>query len=378
MRPIEQYVQKKLQERQLAGNFRQLPVPGKGGSVDFYSNDYLGLVKTGKLAAAIKKKYPQGSKPGATGSRLLSGNHQDYAALETKIASFHQAEASLIFNSGYDANIGLLSTIIPREGIVVYDELCHSSIKDGIRLSTCKLKYKFRHNEVIDLERILQIQPAGSSIVIVVESVYSMDGDLAPLVDMARIAAKYNAALVVDEAHATGVFGQHGEGLVVLLGLEDLVFARVHTFGKALGAHGAAVAGSQSLREMLVNYARTFIYTTALPQHSLQAIDCAYDHLQSNSFNNTTLYTLIKYFREKIQAAGMQDQWIPSISTIQAMIAGSNEKARHIANAIIDTGLEVRPILSPTVPLGSERIRICLHSFNTTSEIDRLFRALAI
>ncbi|MBS1689958.1 MAG: 8-amino-7-oxononanoate synthase, partial [Bacteroidetes bacterium] len=312
---------------------------------------------------------------GSTGSRLLSGNTIEATELEKEIALFHKAEAALLFNSGYDANIGLLNCISNRHTTILYDELCHASIIDGIQLSQASKCYKFQHNDLQDLEEKLSRTDREQPTIIIVESVYSMDGDIAPLKEMCNLTERYNAHLIVDEAHATGIFGTHGEGLVCSLSLQEKVFARVHTFGKALGCHGAAVVGSQLLIDYLINFARSFIYTTALPMHAIKTISAAYRYLQNPDFSNTQLHELINYFRSYIQQSG-DKRWKDSTSTIQAIVIGSNEKTIAAANALQQAGLQINPILHPTVPLGMERLRVCLHSFNTKAEIDKLMDVL--
>jgi 8-amino-7-oxononanoate synthase len=366
MNRVEQYLAGRLQERTRAGNLRKLSV--RKAQVDFFSNDYLGLSTTGALAA-----YMQGyASTGSTGSRLLSGNSAEAEKLECVIAAFHHAEAALLFNSGYDANVGLLSAIASRGTTILYDELCHASIIDGVRLSQCNHKYKFGHNDLHSLEQKLAKYAGEGPVIVVVESVYSMDGDMAPVEMLVQLCEQYDAQLIVDEAHATGVFGAHGEGRVCALGLHDKVFARIHTFGKALGCHGAAVTGSEVLKQYLINFARPFIYSTALPGHSVAAIQCAYQHLAAANFTNQPLHDLIAYFRQCIKESGA-GEWKDSISPIQAFVAGDNDLCKQLAARLQAGGLQVNAILHPTVPLGLERLRVCLHTFNTREEVDILF-----
>ena len=373
MSSIDQYLAGKILEREKAGNLRSLSV--NDGIVDFFSNDYLGFVTTGLLSDMLLQEPPDSLKTGATGSRLLSGNNQQFENLEEAIAKFHHAEAALLFNSGYNANIGLLSSVISRDTIVISDELCHASIIDGIRLGLSQKKFKFAHNNLADLEEKIIRNKSGGPLLVVVESVYSMDGDFAPLVAIAEMCKNHNAQLIVDEAHATGVFGDKGQGLVCALGIEESVFARVHTYGKALGAHGASVVGSKLLKQFLINFSRSFIYTTALPGHTVASIDCAYQHLSSDRFSNKPLHALIAYFRNKIKESGNAN-WMDSHSTIQALLTGDNNKSRLVANTLLQAGIQAKAILHPTVPLGRERLRICLHTYNTTPEIDLLFNLL--
>ncbi len=371
MNATEQYLSEKLQKRKEDGNLRALTTTH--APVDFFSNDYLGLVTDGIITKALSSYPPETLQTGSTGSRLLSGNTPATEQLEKDIALFHRADAALLFNSGYDANTGLISSITNRHTSILYDELCHASIIDGIRLSQAANKYKFSHNNITELEQ--KMARATGHIIVVVESVYSMDGDTAPLKKITELLEKYNAALIVDEAHATGVFGAKGEGLACMMDLEQKVFARVHTFGKALGCHGAAVVGSEMLKQYLINFARPFIYTTALPLHAVYAIRASYQYLAGAGFSNKPLKELIHYFRGKIKVSG-NTNWKDSSSPIQALITGSNSKTKEIAAALQAAGLQLSPILHPTVPLGQERLRVCLHSFNTKQEIDILFETI--
>ena len=372
MSTVNEYLNKKLQDRIAAGNLRSLTDPVSG--IDFYSNDYLGLATTGILTSRLKDIPSDRCGTGSTGSRLLSGNSVAARELEEQIARFHDAEAALLFNSGYNANNGLIGSVASRETSIYYDELCHASIHDGIRLSIARQHHKFRHNDITDLERLLLRHPGDTPAIIIVESVYSMDGDLAPLASLAEKATTYNASLIVDEAHATGVFGPKGEGLVCHMGLQNKVFARVHTFGKALGCHGAAVVGSHRLKQFLINFSRPFIYTTALPGHAIQAANAAYGYLASDEFSPGRLHKIIGYFRSKTATSPVK--WMDSSSAIQAVQIRDNARCRMVATALQQAGMIVKPILSPTVPAGTERIRVCLHAYNTPTQIDTLFNLL--
>jgi 8-amino-7-oxononanoate synthase len=371
MNRVEKYLAGKLDERAVSGNLRKLST--HRANIDFFSNDYLGLVTTGTLAALMHPALSTVHTTGSTGSRLLSGNSVLAEEREQTIATFHKADAALIFNSGYDANVGLMASIVSRDTIILSDELCHASLIDGIRLSQCNHKYKFRHNDLDDLEHKLQTHKSAGPILVVVESIYSMDGDAAPLRDLVNLCEQYEAQLVVDEAHATGIFGRNGEGLVCALGLQDKVFARIHTFGKALGCHGAAVVGSAMLKQYLINFARSFIYTTALPGHSLHAVSCAYQYLAGHSFSNEPLHELIAYFNACKKG---DDRWMGSNSQIQALVVGDNLFSKEIATKLQQAGMQVNPILHPTVPLGKERLRVCLHTYNTKEQVDLFFACL--
>jgi 8-amino-7-oxononanoate synthase len=232
---------------------------------------------------------------------------------------------------------------------------------------------------VEDLEQ--KLRAAKGHVFVAVESVYSMDGDQAPLKEIAALCGRYGAALIVDEAHATGVFGEQGRGLVCQHALEDAVFARIHTFGKALGVHGAIIVGSETLRNYLINFARSFIFTTALPAHSLLLIQNAYRALQSGAVNTGFLFELIATFRQSFKAGG--DVFlIDSHSPIQCVVVPGNERVKNISKHLQLNGHDVRAILNPSVPAGKERLRISLHLHNTKAQVegllDRLHQSLTV
>lgn len=359
----ESFLHNKLNQRKQESSYRQLRL-ATPGSVDFCSNDYLGIVRN-RLLETPNDLYPAG----ATGSRLLSGNYALVEETEALIASFHEAATALIFNSGYDANLGLLSSVPQRGDMVLYDYLSHASIRDGIRLSFADA-FSFRHNDLNDLEE--KLRKAKRTVFIVTESVFSMDGDICPLQELVELAERYNAQLVIDEAHATGVIGERGEGLVQQLGLQDKVFARVHTFGKACGCHGAAVLGSAALRDYLVNFARSFIYSTALSPQAVAHIRGSYQLFPTLAAEREQLRRLVEQFRQAKAGISL----LASQTPIQGVIVPGNEQARATAVFLQGEGLDVRPILYPTVPKGEERLRIVLHSFNTQMEVDRLLNSL--
>jgi 8-amino-7-oxononanoate synthase len=323
----------------------------------------------------IAERYPEMAKSGSTGSRLLSGNDTETEELEQLIARFHGADAALLFNSGFDANTGLISCISDRHTIVLYDDLCHASIIDGTRGGWYGGKYKFVHNDLAELEELLMRYKDKGPIVVVVEAVYSMDGDKAALQDIANLCEQFDAALFVDEAHATGVVGERGEGLVSHLGLRGKVLATVHTYGKALGCHGAAVLGSPMLKQFLINFSRPFIYTTALPQHSVRSIACAYQYLESDGSQIKDLRNVVTKFRELAGEYGLVGL-IDSDSPIQAVLTRDIERTTRAADRLYQAGLKVGAIKAPTVKKGSERLRICLHSFNTSVELEKLVQIL--
>ncbi len=344
--------------------------------IDFCSNDYLGFSRSNTLQQAIENEWE--ALPvhynGATGSRLISGNTAYAENLEKTIAAFHEAEAGLIYNSGYDANVGLFSALGQNDttATFIYDELIHASVHDGIKLSR-STAYLFKHNDLYHLEERLKI--AKGNIYVAVESIYSMDGDHAPLTEMVALCEKYNASLIVDEAHATGITANNGKGLVQLYGLEKRVFIRIHTFGKAMGCHGAIVVGSELLRTFLINFSRSFIYTTALPMNSLIAINQAYKLLQRDTSRIRLLAENIRLFKKGVSTI-QKIKLIESESAIQSVIIKGNEAVKKYAQELAKKGLDIRPILSPTVPKGKERLRICIHAFNTETEINTLVNCI--
>jgi 8-amino-7-oxononanoate synthase len=408
----DDFLDKKLNERNEQHAFRRLRLTE--GWTDLCSNDYLGITTSGLIEAvwnddlrdlvALGKgdgRAKTGDKQegsdrraktgdwqggsdrpatghtlrhGSGGSRLLSGNYPLIEETEAFIAAFHEAEAGLIFNSGYDANLGLLSAVPQRGDTILYDQLCHASIRDGIRLSFAH-SFSFAHNDVPALEQRLRGargEEARGNLFVVTESVFSMDGDQAPLAAIATACRRYNAQLIVDEAHATAVIGARGEGLVQALGLQKECFARVHTFGKAVGCHGAIVLGSHKLRDFLINFSRPLIYTTALPETSIMAIRIAYGLFPGMDKERDHLQSLI----DRFQAAPLAWQKLISRTPIQVVIVPGNRAVRDLAAKLQTAGLDVRPILYPSVPRGSERLRIVLHSFNMLDEVGRLIAVL--
>lgn len=365
---------KRLDERAKNHSLRELSTDFF--PIDFWSNDYLGfsqLAEIEKITQEILTQFP--IQNGATGSRLISGNHKLYQQAERLISDFHKVQSCLIFNSGYDANIGIFSSIPQKGDLILYDQYIHASIRDGISLSYAK-SLKFKHNDLENLEKLLQkFQPQSQNIYIATESVFSMDGDSPDLQKLVVLSEKYQAYLIVDEAHSLGVFGRKGEGLVQKLNLENSVFIRLVTFGKGLGCHGAAVLACEKVISYLVNFARSFIYTTGLSPHSVASIMAGYQCLTMNN-QQELLHKNIRFFQQKIKEFGLENRFIKSDSPIQVLLQFGNEAVKNIAQQLQEHGFGIKPILSPTVPKGEERLRICLHSFNTENQIDTLFQIL--
>jgi 8-amino-7-oxononanoate synthase len=360
-------IAQKLQARMAENALRRLTV--REGLIDFFSNDYLGFARSKALHTAIQQKeetYQLSVCNGSTGSRLLSGNSALAEQVEKQLAVFFQVEKTLLFNAGYNANVGVLSAIPQKGDTILYDELIHASLKDGARLSFAD-RLSFKHNDLEDLER--KIKKAKGDLFIVVESIYSMDGDKAPLKEIAALAKQYDACFIVDEAHSTGTFGLQGRGLVYEENLQHEVDIRIHTFGKAMGIHGACVAGSAMLIDYLVNFSRAFIYTTAFAPHAFISVQCAFEMLEQTA---DVIPALNKNISHLASALRTHSCYIPSSSPIQVLNIGGNDVVKNLAATIQEKGFDVRPILSPTVKKGEERLRICVHAFNTQQEIAAL------
>lgn len=355
---MNELLRSKLEARKQENSFRQLTLPK--GKIDFFSNDYLGLSKDSESNSS--------SLAGSTGSRLLSGNSNEALEAESSLAKFFGSESALVFNSGYTANLGIMSSVPQRGDYILYDELVHASIRDGIRLSHAKA-ISFKHNDTSDLKK--QLSKISGTIYIVVESLYSMDGDMAPLKKIIEIRKENSAYLIVDEAHAAGVFGWEGRGIVHGREIIEDVFARVVTFGKAFGFHGAAVLGSSELISYLVNFARSFIYTTALPPSDYKVIMQRIERSDIRD-RQLKLHDNLNYFRSKLKVSTKSEVNSP----IQVFQFGSKDTVIEVSKKLIGQGIYTKPIFSPTVPTGEERIRLCFHSFNEKEEIDKLLNVL--
>jgi 8-amino-7-oxononanoate synthase len=369
---FEQYFSDQLNQRRANGNYRSLSVYSEG--IDFLSNDYLSWASSKKIDTWLKENNAafDTSMAGSTGSRLMSGNHQSIEALEKEIAALHEAEAALIFNSGYNANLGLIQAISDRNTTLVCDALVHASLLDATRLAHTKNVYKFQHNDLKDLDT--KLTNAEGKKVVVVESVYSMDGDAAPLDQIVELCRKHQAVLVVDEAHALGVCGSRGLGLCNPAQWNDVLLARVYTFGKAMACHGAAVLGSELLRQYLINFARPFIYTTALSPHAVACIEAAYKLLSKSDVERSSLQQNIAAFRVSAEKHGVC--LINSFSAIQCLIVGTNQRTKRIADGLNEAGFLCKAILHPTVPEGTERIRFCLQANHDARDYGILFEKL--
>ncbi|WP_375237808.1 aminotransferase class I/II-fold pyridoxal phosphate-dependent enzyme [Aurantibacter sp.] len=343
--------------------------------IDFSSNDYIGFAKNTTIFNNTLKflETKNLKNNGATGSRLISGNHTLYDLTEDYIAKFHSVEKALIYNSGYNANIGLIASICQRNDIIFYDEFCHASIREAIILSNAKA-FKFKHNSIDDLNEKLSKSDKNTTIYIITESVFSMDGDSPDIEKLIQASKQHSARLIIDEAHAFGVFGINGCGLINSTN-SKAVFARIITFGKALGCHGAAILGCTDLINYLVNFSKSLIYTTALPPHSIATIYIAYQELEITK-TITQLKNNISFFNSEKKRFQLQNLFIESDSAIQCIIIKGNDNVKKAAQKLQDNGFNVKAILSPTVPKDLERLRFCLHNYNTNKEITDLLQLL--
>jgi len=342
--------------------------------VDFSSNDYLGLSTNTEVKRAILKSVKSDVRLGSTGSRLLSGHDEAWTDLEQDFARWVGTEAALYFTSGYAANTGLLTAILQSDDVVFSDSANHASLIDGIRLAKCR-RVIFPHLNLDFLEdQLRRSEGTSGARVIVVESLFSMQGDLAPLSDLAVIAGHYGAELIVDEAHAIGVRGPQGRGLVAQAGLSERVLATVQTCGKALGAAGAFVCGSENLRRFLINRARTFIFSTALPPYFAAQLAACVQLAAAADAERAHLAELSACLRRELRSngfyiSGTESQIIP-------VILGSNEAAVFFAEELRARGLGVRAIRPPTVPAGSARLRLALTAKHTKENLAAVVAAM--
>ena len=347
------------------------------GMIDFCSNDYLGLSQNSDLTHAIEQatrlraEKGQALAHGATGSRLISGHSLIFDEFEQACAEMHRAEAALLFASGYDANVGLISAVAQEGQVIFCDKLLHASLIDGLRL--CKAEKRiFKHNDLGDLVHLLEEYPKETPKWIVVESIYSMDGDMAPLVELVDLKNTYNTEIIVDEAHSGGLYGPGGSGLCVEVGQEIEIFARVITFGKAWGNAGAVVLGSKILKDYLINFARPFIYSTApSPQH-VSSLLATLAFIKSQDTLRQKLQTNIQFFQSHCHG----DAWGKSQTAIQTFFVSGNQALRAAAKKAQATGFAVKPIVYPTVAKGQERIRITLNAASQEKDMLTLIQTL--
>jgi 8-amino-7-oxononanoate synthase len=363
---INTLMETKIRQREMIGSSKQLVL--HPNLIDFSSNDYFGWARSPEMKTYLMSITHENAHltVGATGSRLLTGNSRLALDIEEEIAAYHQSEAALLMSSGYLANQGLLAALGTKGSNIIRDEHAHASFIDGCRLSFAR-NLHFKHNDLTDLE--FKLAQCKGLCYVVVESLYSMDGDFAPLTDLVHLCKQKGALLIVDEAHAIGVYGA---GLVQSQYLQDSVFARTITFGKALGGQGAAILGSYHLKRFLINFCRPLIFSTAMSFPQLFVIKAGYYLLKKDRKIAEELQQKCALFAKEMKLA--QENIL--FSPIQAIKITGNTAVDQAATALINAGFDVRPIKSPSVPKGGERLRICIHAFNTDKEIIDLTRLL--
>jgi 8-amino-7-oxononanoate synthase len=382
MAGLPKKLDQKLQERSAKNALRELQAVSK--KVDFVSNDYLGMARDEAVFLGAHKLLMDRSiiQNGSTGSRLLSGNSALYGETEQYLADYYKADAALIFNSGYDANLGFFSSVPQRTDVVIFDEYIHASMRDGIRMGTAK-GLKFMHNDLDDLASVLQRvrknKEVDAQCYVVTEAVFSMDGDSPELYKLMTLCNEYQCKLILDEAHAILGVDDTIENHSTKEIRDEVLFARIVTFGKAMGVQGSAILGSNEVKTYLLNFARSFIYTTALPPMTVASILTAFKVIESEEVieHKKSLKKNIEIFKQEINTQKLNNYFITSSSAIHSCIIPGNSKVKKIASALQEKGYDVRPILSPTVPEGQERLRFCLHSYNTPKEIKEVLSILA-
>lgn len=375
---IAEILERELHQRRELKEFRTVK-RRPSGDVDFSSNDYLGLIHSGALDTSLRMAL--GHVPenfhlsGAGSSRLIAGSSRFIEEFEEWLAHFYASESALLFTSGYSANLGLISSLGALSDFVfLYDEQSHASIRDGFRLARVK-SYRFSHNDLNHLESLLKAQK--KQVIIFVEAVYSMEGDTAPLPEIVELAEQYGAQVVVDEAHAVGIYGDEGDGMTAHLGLEDRVFARVCGWGKAHGCQGATIVTNAQLRDFLINFSRPFIYSTGVSPLLALTAQCSYQIIQEAAAERTKLFQLITAWNKKSSSGGMtRSQNLSPIQTLQfnSTMEKTTDQLRELAAYLQKHHFHIVPIYPPTVPRGGERIRISLHNFNSLEEVSTLIQ----
>ena len=371
-RQIEESILTELRELEERDLLRALEIPS---GINLCSNDYLALSAHPELRQAVLEAIASGARLASGGSRLLSGHAREWDELEAEFTDFAGVDAALFFSSGYAANVGLLSTIAGKGDIIFSEELNHASLIDGIRLSGAE-KVIYPHCDVDALDAALcAVAATPARKFIVTESVFSMDGDFAPLAEICAVAERRGAAVIVDEAHAVGVFGPHGRGRIAQLGLDEKIFASVFPCGKALASAGAFVCGSAALKNLLINRARTFIFNTALPPYFAAQVRAALRLTRSADAERSRLAEMACTMRESLRAADFNVG--RSKSQIVPLILGDNAAAIRCARLLAEAGFSARAIRPPTVPENSSRLRISLTCALRDSDVQSLVGHLA-
>jgi 8-amino-7-oxononanoate synthase len=364
---VSDRISEELEALRERAQYRTLENPA---GINLYSNDYLGLAHDSRLKEALLEGVAAADSVASTGSRLLSGNSREWESLEAEFASFVGAETALYFGSGYAANVGLISAVAGRGDLIVSDELNHASLIDGIRLSGAT-KIIYPHADLKFVEAALREHRDHAGVkLIVTESIFSMEGDVAPIARLVELADTYGADVIIDEAHAVGVYGPEGRGICASLGLEKKVFAAMYTCGKALASAGAFVCGSSTLREFLINRARTLIFSTAMPPYLARQIQAALEFARTADDRREHLRGISDALRAELTAAGIN--YGASKTQIVPIYLGGNEVALQVADHLHRAGFAVRAIRPPTVPPGTSRLRLSLTASLTYEDVRRL------
>lgn len=374
MRESFAWMEQQLESWKMQARYRQLqPVsvsaPGwleRDGKVllNLASNDYLGL---GQESGGEPAPGPEERRWGAGASRLIVGTSPVHAKFEREFAVYKGTESALIFGSGFMANAGVIPALVGRGDVVFSDRLNHASIVDGIVSSRAEHR-RYRHKDMDHLEKLLKKHDASQKKLIVTDAVFSMDGDLAPLAELVELKERYGAMLMIDEAHSSGVFGREGRGLADEKGLTQRIDVHMGTFSKAYGCYGAYVAGDRILIDYLINTARSFIFTTALPPALIAAIHAHWTKLRTESWRREQLHARARRFRDRLKAAGLDTG--PSETQIVPVMVGDNQAALDIGQSLQADGIAAVAIRPPTVPEGEARIRFSLMAVHTQKQLD--------
>ncbi len=377
------YISDELKNIKESGLYRELNVVGNAQGVyleingkkylSFCTNNYLGLANNPLIVSAVKDAV-ESYGWGAGASRLVSGNMTLHETLESEISVFKQKESAIVFPTGYMANIGAISSLVSKGDLVICDKLNHASIIDGCRLSGADFRV-YAHCDIEKLENILKKASDYSRKLIVTDSVFSMDGDLAPLPEIVSIAGRYKAIVMVDEAHGTGVFGKEGRGVIEHFNLNKEVEVVMGTFSKAIGSLGGYVCGDEDLIHFLRNKARSFIYTTALPPAVCAASIAGLKLIQEKPSFRKSLWDNIRYLKDKL--CSLNFNVIPSASPIIPILIGDADKAVGISKSLYEKGILIPAIRPPTVPANSSRLRMTVMSTHTRKDLDMLIRVLS-
>lgn len=374
MKPFLDELGQRLAGIEAAGLRRELRPPT---GIDFSSNDYLGLARDPELRAALLARF-QGLPPdlplGAPASRLLRGHLPEHAEVEARLARFKGTEAALLFNSGYQANLGAITALIGPADRAISDAQNHASLIDALRLAGCR-KVIVPHLDFGAIERELARPHEGGRTFLVTESLFSMDGDAAPLDRYAGLAERHGAELIVDDAHATGLYGARGSGLAEEHGVERRAVAVVSTLGKAFGLAGAFVAGPRVVVDYLVNRSRPFLFTTAFPPLLLHAVDVTLDWMEAEPGRRRRVLALADRLRERLRGRGLD--CLASVGPIVPVVLGENRRALAVAERLQAEGFDVRAVRPPTVAPGTARLRISVHADHSEAQIDDLATAVA-